>query len=109
MKAKLALAVVTGLILALTVVVMILVNGSWSFGTDRGETNPENLMFKENSSPEENADPFSSNKDAFPGGAVNGSLPGDEPATSTSTSGSPLTPAPQKPKDDFFKNSPFEE
>ena len=54
-KGKLAFAGVTVVCLALTVVVMLIVNGSLSLGRDEGDDNPFNSGFKE---PGESLDPF---------------------------------------------------
>lgn len=101
LRAKLALGAVIIVGIGATASIMMLVNGSWSIGSDKGEDNPFNKSGAAH--PGDEANPFSSMDDAF--------TPGDRPASGASPSKAPTPTAPktQKQKDDFFKNSPFEE
>ena len=98
-KAKIALATVVLFAIALTVVVMMAVNGSFSLRGLKGDENPQNKDF--------NDDAFGLDAFAPEGTAGSKAAPSANPGN---VSSEPATqPAPANADDGFFENNPFVE
>lgn len=105
-KAKLALIAVVLAGIALTIVVMLAVNGSFSLRQFKGDDNPQNSGYTEDGAFD--LDAFTPGEDTSDEG-----IPARDPGSATEQpdpgAKASETPAAGKPADDFFEINPFQE